>query len=175
MKAAYPLTEAQRRIWYVDELFSENSISNIAIRKKYHRDLNIDLMKKAIELFVLRNEMMHIRLVQQDKGAPLQYLDKGESVDIELVNLSNYSIHQLESWFNEKAREPFYLYKTKLYEFSLVIRKNEVFLFVKCHHIVLDGISIVLLVRNIEQLYKQLSNKSYIKTSDNYESVKYLV
>ncbi|RAL25791.1 non-ribosomal peptide synthetase [Thermoflavimicrobium daqui] len=173
MNKRYPLTEAQKRMWYTESIFPDTGVSNVVGRIKF-QDVKIDLMQKAIQLIISHYEILRVRLFPQKGMEPTQYIFEDSSVDLTLVDLSDYKKERLEEWFQEKAKAPFCLYHSNLYDFVLVKWKAEMFLLIKCHHILLDGISINLLAQKIIETYERLHQGLSIEMTRSYGLTQYI-
>ncbi|MCP3738295.1 amino acid adenylation domain-containing protein [Rossellomorea sp. BNER] len=173
MNKHYPLTDAQKRMWYTESMFPHTGVSNIIGRIKF-LDVNIELMQKAIEVLVSNYEMLRVRLSLQEGMEPTQYKAKESSVDLKVVDLSEYHKGKVEDWFQEKAKVPFSLYDSCLYEFVLVKWREEAFLLIKCHHMILDGISVNLIGQKIEEIYEQFKRGYSIDIINPFGLTRYI-
>ncbi|MDR6224078.1 non-ribosomal peptide synthetase [Desmospora profundinema] len=151
----YPLTAAQKRMWYTESIFPHTSVSNIVVRTKV-ANVDLELMEKAIQILVSQHEMLRVRLVAQDGREPAQYISDESSVELKVVDLSDRDQEQLEGWFQEEAKVPLGFYESSLYDFVAVKWKEETFLLIKCHHMIMDGISVNLLGQKMKAIYERL-------------------
>lgn len=74
----YPLTDAQKRIWYTEKFYPHTSISNLAgIGKLVSADaIDYVLVEQAIQEFIRRNDAMRLRLRLDENGEPVQYISE---------------------------------------------------------------------------------------------------
>lgn len=85
----YPLTNAQKRIWYTEKFYPNTSISNLAGFGKLISDDGVQAhyVEKAIQEFVRRYESMRIRLRLDDEGEPVQYVSEYRPLTIEHTDI----------------------------------------------------------------------------------------
>ncbi|MEN1969630.1 condensation domain-containing protein, partial [Lentibacillus sp. N15] len=173
MSEYFPLTEAQKRIWYSDALFPNTAVSNVVITVEF-KDLDDDLMKKSIDLFVSNNEIIRVRLLKQHNQEPVQYISNEPLINTKVKDLSVFSESQLNSWLREQAKQPISLYESNLYEFTIIKWHEKSLLLVKCHHIIIDGVSVDALLLNIRDIYESLKSGSEINHLSKYTLHQYI-
>uniref|UniRef100_UPI001E598FD8 AMP-binding protein n=1 Tax=Oceanobacillus sp. AG TaxID=2681969 RepID=UPI001E598FD8 len=167
MSKYFPLTEAQKRIWYTDALFPRTATSNVVVKTEF-KNLDEELLKKSIDLFVSHNDIIRVRLLKQHDQEPVQYISNEPLISTKVLDLSIYSENQLNLWFQEQAKQPIPLYESNLYEFTIINWHDKSFLLVKCHHIIIDGVSIDALLLNIRSIYESLRSHSEINHLSKY-------
>ncbi|MDQ0926214.1 hypothetical protein QFZ25_000274 [Bacillus atrophaeus] len=158
----YPLTDAQKRIWYTEKFYPNTSISNLAGFGKLISDEGVDwkLVEKAIQEFVRRNESMRLRLRLDEDEEPVQYVSEYQPLEIEHtdINEGGYSKESLSQWGREEVKKPLALYDSPLFRFALfTISENEVWFYVNVHHVISDGISMTILGNTITDIYLDLA------------------
>jgi amino acid adenylation domain-containing protein/non-ribosomal peptide synthase protein (TIGR01720 family) len=157
----FPLSFAQERLWFVDQLSHGNPAYNIVRATKLEGDLNKKALEKSIEYILQRHEILRTTFIfEQDK--PRQMIHSGMSIPMPVIDLKHLSKEQQEEAVKEiKDRESLFsfdlgkfpLLRTHLLELSPV---KFVFLMV-IHHIVSDGISAEILLSEFIQSYRFLS------------------
>ncbi|OIK19912.1 surfactin non-ribosomal peptide synthetase SrfAA [Bacillus amyloliquefaciens] len=158
----YPLTNAQKRIWYTEKFYPNTSISNLAGFGKLISEDGVEahFVEKAIQEFVRRHESMRIRLRLDDEGEPVQYVSEYRPLTIEHTDIrqAGCSADELSKWGREEASKPLALYDQDLFRFSVhTISENEVWFYVNVHHVISDGISMTILGNTITDIYLELS------------------
>ncbi|ASF27576.1 peptide synthetase [Bacillus amyloliquefaciens] len=158
----YPLTNAQKRIWYTEKFYPNTSISNLAgFGKLISEDgVQAHFVEKAIQEFVRRHESMRIRLRLDDEGEPVQYVSEYRPLTIEHTDIrqAGCSADELSKWGREEASKPLALYDQDLFRFSVhTISEKEVWFYVNVHHVISDGISMTILGNTITDIYLELS------------------
>ncbi|MCY8340416.1 lichenysin non-ribosomal peptide synthetase LicA [Bacillus haynesii] len=157
----YPLTHAQRRIWYTEKFYPGTSVSNLSGFGKLKSASGIDsgLLTEAIRQFVRTNETMRFRLMFDGGDEPKQYIAEDEPFQIEYFEASESGgADGVLKWGQAEARRPLPLYENPLFKFAVVrISEEESWFFAKVHHIISDGISMTILGNRITDIYLKLA------------------
>ncbi|MCY8346003.1 lichenysin non-ribosomal peptide synthetase LicA [Bacillus haynesii] len=157
----YPLTHAQRRIWYTEKFYPGTSVSNLSGFGKLKSASGIDsgLLTEAIRQFVRTNETMRFRLMFDGGDEPKQYIAEDEPFQIEYFDASESGgADGVLKWGQAEARRPLPLYENPLFKFAVVrISEEESWFFAKVHHIISDGISMTILGNRITDIYLKLA------------------
>ncbi|PUA39936.1 hypothetical protein C8Z91_05365 [Paenibacillus elgii] len=178
----FPLTNAQQRIWYTELLYPNTSVSLLSGTVKMKGKMDIDAFKRSINMVIEQYDAFRIRITSED-GIPKQYVVPYEEKEFEVLNLSDFdSLAQAEEWLERHKQTPFELFHSELFHFLfLKISDDEYWLNTKVHHIISDGISMVLfgnqlteyyidMIRGQEpQLGEEHSYIEYIQTEQAYE------
>ncbi|MBG9910866.1 peptide synthetase, partial [Bacillus xiamenensis] len=182
----YPLTHAQKRVFYTERFYPGTSISNLGgfARLRSVSGLNPSLVVDVLQEYIRQTDSLRLRLVyQNEQEEPVQYIKPYEKQPIRLVK--GWSEEEVRTWANEQIREPMALIDSSLIEFTVFqISEQECWLFCKAHHIVADGISIILMGNRIIDLYhdmlqgvdispvEDISFVDHIMSEQTYESSK---
>jgi len=158
----YPITHAQKRIWYTEQMHPGTSISNLGgfVKLKSENEIDCRLLIDAIRHFIRVNESMRLRISPNDRGGePRQYVSEYREFCIEWFDWSTTGdVDAVMKWGQAEACKPMALYDTDLFYFSVFkINSRECWFYVKVHHIISDGISMVLLTNQIIDLYLELA------------------
>lgn len=155
----HPLSHPQRRIWYTEMMQQGTSFANLcAIMKLKSCSVNIELLKKAVNLAIQNNEALRIRIVHGDSGVQ-QYVAEYQETDLELIQGSN-----IEEWFERQSRTPFALFNSPLSYFALVkYSEGSYGYFIKLHHVIADGFSFSILNKQIVEYYERLEKGQNIE------------
>ncbi|MGZ4032162.1 MAG: condensation domain-containing protein, partial [Tumebacillaceae bacterium] len=73
MTTYYPLTHAQRRVWYIEQIYPSTSVYNIGGLARIDGQVDLQVLEQAIHLFVQKNDGMRLQLTVRD-GVPYQYV-----------------------------------------------------------------------------------------------------
>ncbi|MBT2606022.1 non-ribosomal peptide synthetase, partial [Bacillus sp. ISL-53] len=154
----YPITHPQRRIWYTEMLHSSKSIYNVGFTIKIDQKIDYSLLNQAINRVIKENDSLRIRLKQKYDHEPIQYFAEFKEELLDFSDLSTAKDSKIDEWMTQKLEEPFQFYDTALYYFNIIkIRDEESIIFFKLHHIITDGLSMHILVRDIIDHYVNLS------------------
>ncbi|MDR0268848.1 amino acid adenylation domain-containing protein [Paenibacillus sp.] len=157
-KILYHLTEPQKRIWYTQMIYPDSSMYNIGGAAFIEGAADLEVLEKAICIFVNSHDAFKIRLlVQEDQ--PKQYFCQQQYDSVEAIDLSNKvePALYLKKICDRKARESFELEDSPLFEFFIFKLSNEQSGYIaKIHHIIADGWSLQILAHQISGIYEQL-------------------
>ncbi|WP_426606422.1 surfactin non-ribosomal peptide synthetase SrfAA [Bacillus subtilis] len=176
----YPLTDAQKRIWYTEKFYPHTSISNLAgIGKLVSADaIDYVLVEQAIQEFIRRNDAMRLRLRLDENGEPVQYISEYRPVDIKHTDTTEdpNAIEFISQWSREETKKPLPLYDCDLFRFSLfTIKENEVWFYANVHHVISDGISMNILGNAIMHIYLELASGSEAKEGISHSFIDHVL
>ncbi|MGJ7902565.1 amino acid adenylation domain-containing protein, partial [Lysobacter sp. 1R34A] len=154
-----PLSWAQQRLWFLDQLDpAAGAAYHMPAALRLSGKLDRDALKAALDRVVARHESLRTCFAEAD-GEPVQLIaaaDAGFSlVEHDLRELDAPAREQALARLGlEEARAPFDLARGPLIRGRLLrLRDDEHVLLVTQHHIVSDGWSIGVLVREVAALY----------------------
>ncbi|PGS04522.1 MULTISPECIES: non-ribosomal peptide synthetase [Bacillus] len=171
----YPLTHPQKRIWYTEHLNPGVPLNNLGGLVKIEGAINFDMLEKAIQIFIKKNEALRIRIFEKD-GKPNQYIQKYEEEDIEFLDFCTQkdSFTSVQKVLQKEFVKPINLFG-KLYEFMLVkINNNLSGYFIKLHHIISDGWTFQILTDQINGIYKKLVNNEAVNEEVEYSYLDFI-
>lgn len=160
MSETYSLTHPQKRIWYTEQLYSNSSLSNLAGFIRVKGKIDYSILIKAIHLVTANNSDFQIRLIQNDDEEPMQYFAEPESIDIPFFDIQDFD--DFGGWVNRESEAPFEQFNSRLYAFSMIrVSDQETLIFGKFHHIMIDGMSLDFLARQIFEAYENLMDNEH--------------
>ncbi|MEW9701882.1 amino acid adenylation domain-containing protein, partial [Paenibacillus sp. SI8] len=174
----YPLTHAQKRIWYTEKFYPNTSISNLGGTFNL-RDarINCDLLKQSIYDFVRLQDTIRLRVLDQHSSEPRQYTAEFVPFDIPFFDFSDRhdADEAIRQWCEHKLEQPFQLHDANLFEFAIFkFSSDERRVFIKIHHLISDGISMVLAVNEIIDRYIALANDGTILDEKSITYIDYV-
>ncbi len=158
----FPLTEGQLEIWVASQISHENSCAfNLSNWIKMKGALDIAMMQEAIQDLVSRHEALRINFLANGSG---QFVHPERRIALPFLDLSQQTDQQrsetLNSIRDEDMESPFDLTTESLIRAKLIqIGKSEFLLFITTHHIICDGWSTEVLLRDLAELYSARSEK----------------
>ncbi|PPT24484.1 non-ribosomal peptide synthetase [Xanthomonas arboricola] len=152
-----PLSAAQERIWFVEQMGLIGQAYNVFRATRFSGNLQSEAFGLAIAELVRRHDALRTRFGVEN-GVPHQvaYVPSGpalEVVDLSSLGANSCERHLQDHLAREKLRA-FDLATGPLYHFKLVrlSASEHVFMFV-LHHIVVDGWSLNILMRELRTIY----------------------
>lgn len=167
------LSSAQRRIWFLYKLIPDSPLYNITQRLKWVGSLDRDALQRALVQLIQKHEMIRTTFVEEE-GQPFMKVNTDSPIDIINHDLTHEQkeaiVAKAEAIADQEARKPFCLEKGPLMRIRLVrLAPEEHWLIVTFHHILSDGWSTQLWIRDLFTFYQQ----DVAETSDTGESISY--
>lgn len=155
-----PLTFSQRWMWNIHKL--EGEVSRIGVLPSVLRlsgRLDIDLLRQSFTALVHRHESLRTRVILSD-GTPMQHVEAASEFDLPVVDLSCLPQCQHDAEARRIAEQLAYGARPAasgaLFEAALLKSgEREHVLVIAIHHLISDGASIGILLRDLFALYTQ--------------------
>ncbi len=173
-KKLYPLSYPQKGIWYKEMLFSDTGIGNISATMHLKEVTNTQLLKKAINIFIQKNESIRLKF-HKNNGKVFQYISEYSYKQIEEIDLSIYDDDELNKWYIEISRSSFNLLNNELFQFFILKLGNDnSAVFLKVHHLLSDALSLINIANQIIEYYHCLKNDIVITKDKRTSYINYL-
>ncbi|HZN08863.1 MAG TPA: condensation domain-containing protein, partial [Pyrinomonadaceae bacterium] len=155
------LSFSQQRLWFLYQLEPSTSAYNIPTAVRLSGSLDTAALEYTLNEVVRRHEVLRTYYGMVD-DQPVQFVGPPPDLKLDLIDLTLLPEHERESRMLELAREeagkPFDLTRSPLIRAGLVrLAPEEHVLLLTVHHIVSDGWSQGVLVREVGALYKAFS------------------
>ncbi len=153
--AELPLSFAEQRMWFLDRLSPGQAAYNIPCAVRMQGELDLDALKRALSALVARHEALRTIYVERDGDTTRQILATWSlALEIEDARVTGERLPaQLERATTE-ARVPFELGAGPPVRARLVrYGDDDHLLLLTLHHIVADGWSLGVIVRDFTRLY----------------------
>lgn len=148
-KNEYPLTGTQLGI-YIESMNREGEACyNNPILLNLGEGIDAAVLAKAVEAAVEAHPFIKLKLKTNADGEVVQQRNEDEIYHQDVEKIS-------ESELLEKAHslmKPFYLLKDSLFRIRIFDTGKNVFLFIDLHHIIFDGTSMIVFMKDIERAY----------------------
>ena len=141
-----PLSFAQQRLWFFDRLAPGSALYNMPVVLEIRGPLEIERLAAALAEIVRRHESLRTVFV----------LDGDEPVQEVLPEIPGLFVidAEPESWMQAELRRPFSLEQGPLFRSSLLsLGPEDHLLVLHAHHIVSDGWSVEVILRELAALY----------------------
>ncbi|HEX5708618.1 MAG TPA: amino acid adenylation domain-containing protein, partial [Pyrinomonadaceae bacterium] len=153
-----PLSFAQQRLWFLEQLEPGSTTYHIPAAVRLTGALDVGALGRTLSEIVRRHEALRTVFKSVD-GRPLQQIMPATPVEIPLVDLSALGDAGREAeasrLSHEEAARPFDLARGPLMRARLLrLDGDEHLLMVTMHHIVSDGWSLGVLLREMTELYR---------------------
>jgi len=152
------LSFAQQRLWFLQQFEGQSATYNIAVALRMTGRLDVEALQSAINNIVERHEALRTIFPAQD-GKPLQRILPALRIELPVIDLGGIQAdeqHQQASHVAEQeARRPFDLATGPLMRVTLLrLAEDAHVLLVTMHHIVSDGWSLVVFVKELSEFYR---------------------
>jgi len=150
------LSFAQQRLWFLAQLEGQSTAYNMPAVLHLTGQLNETALQRALTALIQRHESLRLCFPGLDGEAKVQ---RGEVYNpLSITDLSDLSEpeqqHQVTEWIANHAQTPFDLNTGPLLSLRLLkLGPPEQILLFNMHHIISDGWSMMVLVREWSQLY----------------------
>ncbi|HEY6802288.1 MAG TPA: amino acid adenylation domain-containing protein [Pyrinomonadaceae bacterium] len=156
-EGALPLSFAQQRLWFLDQFQPGLGVYNIPAAVRLRGQLNPDALEQSLNAIVSRHEALRTTFAlvgdQPEQSIAPSLTIKLTTHDLQALP-EELRAKELERLMLAKSRRPFDLSAGPLLRAALLqLRPDEHVLIVTIHHIVADGWSIGILVRELSALY----------------------
>ncbi|ARU63542.1 hypothetical protein CBW65_22930 [Tumebacillus avium] len=152
-----PASFAQQRLWFFDQFERGSALYNIPVAYRIAGRLDVAALEAALQALILRHESLRTTFGVQE-GEPVQVIHPDQKIDVPVVDLTGAaeSEQQLrtEELMQTFANVPFDLGSGPLMRVQAVrFSEQEHLLLVNLHHIIADGWSLGVLIRELAELY----------------------
>ncbi len=176
-EAFYNLTHPQKRIWYIEKIYSSYPVNNIGGCLKINGTVNFEVLAKSIDEVVKSNNGMRLRFFEK-QGEAYQYIADYKEEKVDYHDFSTYKnpYNEFKNWLNSIFQHPFILKDSPLYYFAMYkINEDECGFLLKIHHIIADGWSIYYLIqKQVCGVYTKILNSKDISCSKAYSYIDYI-
>ncbi|MEE8586949.1 MAG: amino acid adenylation domain-containing protein, partial [Acidobacteriota bacterium] len=157
-----PLSYAQQRLWFLDQFEPGSALYNIPIAVRLQGRLQTEALEAGLKEMVRRHEVLRTRFPAAE-GMPLQVIEPASGQGLPLVDLRHLQAQareeELSRLAGQEAERPFDLGQGPLLRVVLAaLKEEEHALLATLHHIISDGWSMGVLVRELTQLYQAYRN-----------------
>ncbi|MBD2005419.1 MULTISPECIES: non-ribosomal peptide synthetase [Cyanophyceae] len=169
------LSFAQQRLWFLDQLVPNNAFYNVPAAVRLVGSLNLAALEEAFNEIVRRHEALRTTFVTVE-GQPVQAIASTLTVPLPVIDLRSRSVSVGEAALKglgesqslskgeletearrittQEAQRPFDLSKDPFLRVTLLrLDESEYVLLLVLHHIVSDGWSMGVLIRELAALY----------------------
>ncbi|KAA3662025.1 MAG: amino acid adenylation domain-containing protein, partial [Chloroflexi bacterium] len=155
-----PLSFAQQRLWFLDQLEPGTAQFNMPIALRLTGALDVAALQASLQKVVERHEMLRTTFMQVN-GRPVQKIHTTLPIEIEQIDLRQFAADERVEIANNRMKAEIYepfdlevgpLVRVKLY----VLNEAEYIILFNQHHIITDGWSTTLMWRELTAVYNEL-------------------
>ncbi len=158
-----PLSFAQQRLWFLDQMEPGNPFYNISAIIRLGGKLNVQALEQSFGEIVNRHETLRTRFEVVD-GQPVQIITRALSWSLPVIDLRELTVAEREQdvarRVAEEAQIPFDLSTGGLLRTTLLQLSDEEYaLLLTMHHIVSDAWSVGVFIRELTVLYESFDGE----------------
>ena len=147
-----PLSSAQRRLWFMDQLSPGSPMFNLPIAVRLTGTLRLDVLTAALHTLIARHESLRTVFAAGADGPVQRILPR---VDLDLTPIPLDPATGLEATLATEAARPFALEQGPLVRATLIrLGDDDHVLALTMHHSVCDGLSVGIVVGDLLELYR---------------------
>ena len=147
MKVTAPLTKVQYGI-YAECIAHQGEVCyNLPYLFVLDGSLNEETLKTAIETAVTAHPTLFTRIALNEQGDPQQTIDDSETFTVQVEHIADIEAEK------RKMVVPFDIYNDRLFHIRLLKDSNHFYLLLDIHHLICDGVSLNVMLTDIESAY----------------------
>jgi amino acid adenylation domain-containing protein len=152
-----PLSFSQERLWFLDQFQPGSPLYNVPMSLRLRGRLDVTALERTFQEVVRRHEVLRTGFTSVE-GQPAQMIHPEAHLEMPVTDLSDsptpWTETRLADLAEEEAQRPFDLSQPPLMRVRLVkIAEDDYALLATIHHIVSDGWSMGVLIREVAALY----------------------
>jgi amino acid adenylation domain-containing protein len=156
------LSYSQQRLWFIHQLEPEDVFYNVSSGLRLRGDLNVAALEASLCELVRRHEVLRTSFSDID-GRPVQVISPASGLSLPVEDLGELAEDEREAEVTRLAegesKRPFDLSRGPLLRVRLLrLSAEEHVLLFTMHHIVSDGWSVSVVVREVAALYRAFSS-----------------
>jgi len=160
-RSQMPLSFAQLRLWFLNQLEPESSFYNCPTALRLSGPLNVSALERTLREIIARHEVLRTSFPARD-GEPVQVIAEQVEFELPVTDLSALPESEREQAARrlaaEEAETSFDLSTGPLVRARLLrLAEAEHVALFTMHHIVSDGWSVGVLIKEVSQLYEAYS------------------
>ena len=148
MKQTAPLSQSQTGIYAECMQNPEGDLYNLSYLLKISKKIDLERLREAILKTVEAHPYANCRVKVNEEGNGVQYIDDGESFQIDIEEIAD--IEAVKPSLLQTMR----LDGGQLLYFKLLSTPEANYIYFQFHHIIFDGASLRILVRDIDNAYQ---------------------
>lgn len=162
-----PLSSAQQRLWFLDQLDPGSVLYNLPLSMRISGTLDLPALEQSFQRVVQRHESLRTSFVTE-KGQPRLEIAPILTVNIALTDLSEMDEAvrraELEVGMQREINRPFNLAALPLFRINIFkIAPEEHVLLLVMHHIISDGWSMNVMVAEVARTYEALVRGTVVR------------
>ncbi len=162
IQKSYPLSSAQRRLWYLCQFEQESISFNIPSHKVFLGKCNEEVFLKALLSTIERHEILRTIFVTDQNGEPSQVVVPTQEINFKLDYKDFSGLNDKEALVNNyiisDSSKAFDFEKGPLLRAAILkLSDSEYVFYYNIHHIISDGWSLNVIANDVQEYYTAYS------------------
>ncbi|MBU7314575.1 non-ribosomal peptide synthetase [Paenibacillus oleatilyticus] len=155
----WPLTNSQKRIWYVENIYPNSNIHNVALAMHFKGCIDFRTLEMCIQIFISKHPGIRIQIGHSNNETHQYVVEQQKPVDFIDFSKQDQPEAAFHAWVKKEMAAPFRLEHSPLYHMTMFrISDENTGFFYRFHHIIADGKSLTqIIVDQIVELYEKLT------------------
>jgi amino acid adenylation domain-containing protein/thioester reductase-like protein len=154
----YDLSHPQKRIWYSEKKYPGVGAANLVYLVKFDFKVDNTVLESAINAVIRAHDGIRMRITEQNEEGtvrPCQHLEPHTDKRFDVLDFQTPGgTTKLKDWAIDQTSQPFELLNSDLFYFALLRHDDgKSGYYMKLHHIISDGGTLLLLLRDIRNTY----------------------
>jgi amino acid adenylation domain-containing protein len=154
-----PLSFPQERLWFVEQVVPGLPLYNVPVALRLKGPLQTETLGRALTDIAVRHATLRTAIALED-GQPVQQIAPAVEIPLPVSDISGLPVSEREAaaltLATAEAAQPFDLGRAPLFRARLVrLAPEDHILVLTLHHIISDGWSVGVLLRELGQLYRR--------------------
>ena len=149
----YPLSATQQALWFLQQMVPESTAYNVAVAVRTSTLLEVGAVRKALEILIQRHDSLRTTFVLRNEQ-PVQRINTEPVLLLDEVDATECDTAELRRRKVDAAHRPFDLVSgpvVRAYLFNT--NTGESIFMLNAHHLIVDGWSCGLLLKEFRKLY----------------------
>lgn len=171
-RTTYPLTTGEKLIFLAEKFTIYKQLMNIPTSCLLDTDLDLDMLKRAAEEAVQRNDAFGLRFVKKGKEI-VQYFTERKVLTMEIKDFRGQTKESMEAFFYKVGSTKLSLYDKPLCKIYIIRSpEGKSGLFVCNSHLIMDSWAVTMFYKDVLDVYNSLKNNEPMpKPIPSYESI----
>lgn len=163
----FPLSAAQKRIWFMEQLDADSPIYNISTAVRLTGHIDVNALNTAVHKIIERHETLRTTFPVIN-GQPVQSIAPTLTLTIPIIQREGLPdtewVAEIKHLAEEDAKRPFDLASGPLLRITLLrFNDTEHALLLSVHHIIFDVWSMDIFIREFASLYHASATNKHVK------------
>ena len=161
----YPMSFSQRALWFLHLQAPESTAYHVSLPARISGLLDVNALREALDALVERHAILRTTYAFID-GTPFQRVADQVSIPLEIRPIGEVNDSELRAVLEADANRPFDLDRGPALRASLYAAgPSKHLILLTMHHIASDGWSLLMLLRELVQLYDEMASGTPAKLS----------